>query len=140
MFKLTSSDFCHMFKWVTFYFNPKFLKIKGEVIYCPELTAEQKEFLKNKQIKVTKVLPNVSSLTPETFTSLFYWDDKNLNPNKLIWHSKDENMSIVQEREGETELRLHTEGKSCLLPCEGANLYSIVFLNWEYIKDEISSH
>ncbi len=80
----------------------------------------------------------MTTLTPTAFSSKFIWDDENLNPNKSIWNSKDGSMSIVQEREEEkTRLRLHNEGKSCLLPCGGVSLQSIVSLNWEYIKDKL---
>ena len=139
-FKLTSSDFCHMFKWVTYEINPRFLKIEGEIIYS-ELTVEQIEFFKSKQIKVTKVLPSISKLR-EQFTNEVDVFCANFNLDyqgykSIHWDNSDKSITIVARFEKYPKLIIQKEYKEYTLPNYGEDLEEIVTANWGYIRNKV---
>lgn len=141
MFKLTSSDFCHMFKWVTHEFNPRFLEIEGEVILIEKLTSEQIKFFKSKQIKVTKVLASVKELeikwTKEiaAFCADFHLDYKGYT--SFYWDNSDKSISVIARFEKSPKLIIHKGYKEYTLPNYGEDLEEIVAANWGYIKHKV---
>ena len=126
-----------MLKWVTC-LNVNFQHI-GEIIYCDELTIEEIHFLKNKKVKVTRVLPSINELnlrfSSEVAAFCANFKSSYKSYSSFQWDNSDRSITIVARFEKSPLLIL--QGKEYILPNYGEDLEEIVTSNWGYIKHKI---
>lgn len=143
MFKLYSSDFTHMLKWVTcLNVNVKHVGV-GEIIYCDELTIEEIHFLKSKKVEVKRVLPSINELnlrfSSEVAAFCANFKSSYKSYSSFQWDNSDRSISIVARFEKSPLLILQEKEKEYILPNYGEDLEEIVTSNWGYIKHKIPS-